>query len=708
MKKSIHEAESLDALLLQLIEEEDKRKEELLLVINKLHYQKAYELLGDMSVDKLSEADSSIRVAPLKKAGITNIRQVLDASHRQLLLISGIGEQGAANIKAAADGFLESMAKTAYIHINADRPSEADIELVHMLFRYLNQREISREADKIYKAEHEGIVAAINGLSCRNYIKWIFTSSDNKYKVQEAFTSLLSILAGGLGDKVYRLQGLSTDLMNYGTDTSWQGFMRSSAAYYAVLETIDQSFSPAPLSGSFPARLADEIMKEEPDLSMLNVTLRPYQDFGCKYILHQKRVLLGDEMGLGKTIQAIAAISSLAAGLERGHFLVVCPASVLINWEREIRKHSELKSIMIHGSQKYPAAEEWVASGGVAVTNYESVDEILEKTPRDFYIDMLVADEAHYVKNPEAKRTIYLKKICGYAERILFMTGTPLENNVAEFCNLLEILQPEIAAKARQNSFMNDIPQFREMLSPAYLRRNREDVLKELPELNDKAEWCEMTDEDRLAYQQALQGGAFMTLRRVAYLQDDPLTSSKIRRLLEICEQARADHRKIIVFSYYLDTLDKVMRALGDICLPMINGSISPMRRQEIVDKFNEAEDGAVLPDQIQAGGTGLNIQAASIVIFCEPQIKPSLEQQALSRAYRMGQVRSVFVHHLLCENTIDDEILSLLEEKETIFDNYADQSAMGHENMKLENNRLISEIIERERQKYLPAPLTD
>ena len=118
--------------------------------------------------------------------------------------------------------------------------------------------------------------------------------------------------------------------------------------------------------------------------------------------------------------------------------------------------------------------------------------------------------------------------------------------------------------------------------------------------------------------------------------------------MLELIEDAKSDGRKIIVFSFFLNTISRVCELLGEACTPPINGSVSPQRRQEIIDQFNAAPAGTVLPAQIQAGGTGLNIQAASVVILCEPQFKPSIENQAISRAYRLGQARNVLVYRLL------------------------------------------------------------
>ena len=152
-------------------------------------------------------------------------------------------------------------------------------------------------------------------------------------------------------------------------------------------------------------------------------------------------------------------------------------------------------------------------------------------------------------------------------------------------------------------------------------------------------------------------------------------------------------------FSFFRQTIRQVKELLGDKALEPITGSVSAARRQEIVDEFTAAGDGTVLICQVQAGGTGLNIQAASVIIFCEPQIKPSIENQAVSRAYRMGQLRSVMVHRLLCDNTVDERILELLREKQDVFDSFAEESTVGSEYLRAEKS-ITAAIIEMEKER--------
>ena len=228
----------------------------------------------------------------------------------------------------------------------------------------------------------------------------------------------------------------------------------------------------------------------------------------------------------------------------------------------------------------------------------------------------------------------------------------------------IRILKPSIANEIKNIAFMSSAPQFREKIAPVYYRRKRNDVLTELPDLIETREWCTMNKTEEFVYENAILYGTYPEARRLSWNVDDLRYSSKAQRLKELIMEAESEGRKVIVFSFFLETIRKISEFLGECCSIPITGSISSTKRQEIIDEFDNAPAGKVLLAQILAGGTGLNIQSASVVIICEPQFKPSIENQAISRAYRMGQSRNVLVYRLLCENTIDEKITNLLEKK--------------------------------------------
>ena len=362
----------------------------------------------------------------------------------------------------------------------------------------------------------------------------------------------------------------------------------------------------------------------------------------------------------------------------------------------------ELKNLSVNDFAGF--TDSWIRDGGAAVVNYESLSKIVGAIEQKLRLDMLVIDEAHYIKNPEAKRTQLIHSLDDESDRILMMTGTPLENKVEEMCELIGFVRPDMVKEIRENAGMRHVPAFREMPAPVYLRRQREMVLEELPPLTMEEEWCEMTPQDFEAYSEQVRDGVFMGMRRISFLQKDLKSSSKALRLTELCSQAMEEERKVIVFSYFRETIRKVKAFLGDIVLGTITGSTPVEERQLLIDRFTDVPGGAVLICQVQAGGTGLNIQAAGTVIFCEPQIKPSLTWQALSRVYRMGQVQNVLVYHLLCENTVDEAVMGILARKEAEFELFAQESAIADAADGIADKEWIRKLVEEERRKYLPV----
>ena len=223
----------------------------------------------------------------------------------------------------------------------------------------------------------------------------------------------------------------------------------------------------------------------------------------------------------------------------------------------------------------------------------------------------------------------------------------------------------------------------------------------------EKEQWCTLNNAEYSAYREAVMSENFMAIRQVSWNVDDIKDSTKAMRLVELCDKAREEGRKVIIFSFFRETLRKVSELLSDRCMEVITGEVSPQRRQEIVDEFGKAEAGAVLISQVQAGGTGINIQCASVIIFCEPQIKPSIENQAISRAYRMGQVRDVLVYRLLSDETIDERMLEILSTKQEAFDSFADKSVVGEEALELDEiktkeSQWITNMVKAEKEKLL------
>ncbi len=681
--------------LYTVIDAPKKYAEDIKNAADELIAQEVLNILRDIPIEELNRDRGGLRIKNLRNAGYNSIADVSTTNVYSLASINGISQDAAHTIKRIAQDFTNKARKDTRIRLSVDSKNAKNTELVSSIFRYKAIMPLSDKADNllhVYKHKIQYLTADLEPST--GTLKWFFTSSTNKQKAEEAYAELIDLLNKEYGSQASEITDKARNVEKSEANDAWEDFKQRSIEYFTTLENV----YPGILDNSdevygLPEDLAREIQDECFFPDGLLCTLRRYQEWGVKYTLHQERVLLGDEMGLGKTVQAIATMVSLK-NTGATHFVVVCPASVITNWCREIRKHSKLTVTKVHGPGRKYALNAWVRTGGVAVTTYETTGYF--KLEDDFKFTMLVVDEAHYIKNPNAARSKNVKRISEHADRMLFMTGTALENKVDEMIALIDILRPEIASSVRSRAFMATAPQFRERVAPVYYRRKREQVLTELPELIENNEWCTMTPQEEEIYEKTVLSKNFMAIRRVSWNVDDLKYSSKAKRLLEIVEDAKDDDRKVIVFSYFLDTIEAVCELLSPICMNPINGALTPQRRQEIIDEFDNAPSGTVLPAQIQSGGTGLNIQSASVVVICEPQYKPSIENQAISRAYRMGQARNVLVYRLLCEDSVDERMLTILEKKQAEFDAFADKSVAAKESIELDD-KSFGDIIKEE-----------
>ena len=714
VKELIGGLQKMDEFLRNMFPQTEQLREKAAALCTLRQKEQAAVQLQQIDVDELRSSRAGIRTGLLKSAGYRTLYDLYQAGDDRLYALNGVGEKQVRAIRMITDEFLLQLSGRERIRLSNDPSSVSNAELVCALARYRLSQLVCHDAQELCSEVHQFLSETIEHVRIRSRIHWLFSRSETKEETVQACEALQRFSESADYSRADRFAHLYLEAVGIDEAGAFSDFEKNSASYYALMEDICGGGVPEEtVYGSIPARLAAEISRTETDLGAFRGDLRKYQQFGVKYVLHQKKVLLGDEMGLGKTIQAIAVMAHLYRQSSENRFLVVCPASVMINWCREIAKFSEIRAVLLHGPRLQEGFETWKAEGGAAVTNYESLRHITDQIDRKMVLALLVIDEAHYIKNPQALRTKYIHRMKEEAEHILLMTGTPLENRVDEMCELISLVRPDLVGEIRTHAGMRRAAAFREMLSPVYLRRQADQVLDELPDLIVKEEWCAPTPADEADYAKEVQAGNFMTMRRVSFLQEDPGTSSKAMRLLELCLQAAADGKKTVVFSYFRETLQKVRYLLegmgespagGPGVVGEINGSTPAMERQALIDRFGDAPDGSILLLQIQAGGTGVNIQTASVVIFCEPQIKPSLEKQAIARVYRMGQLKNVLVFHLLCTDTVDEAIRGILEEKEKEFALYADESVMADAEAGLADREWIRSVVESERRKYLPA----
>ena len=233
----------------------------------------------------------------------------------------------------------------------------------------------------------------------------------------------------------------------------------------------------------------------------------------------------------------------------------------------------------------------WQEEKGVLLTTYEQTSHL---DIENLTINALIVDEAHYVKNPDAKRSKSVYQLASLSEYVLFMSGTPLENRLEEMKQLIAVLQPDIAELLSNELHLLHPTEFKKTVAAVYLRRNRKDVLKELPELEIIPQWMDFGEKEELAYKQAVYAGKIMLMRRAAWLGGTPKTSPKLQKLLDICEEAYENGHKVLVFSFFRDVIRTVESHLEGRTFEPITGDVPNHRRQDIIDEFTNAKGGSV------------------------------------------------------------------------------------------------------------------
>ena len=662
--------------------------------------------LDAISVARLQDVtEGRLRLGNVERSGLRTVGSVLEAGPYRLRQIPGVGQRTVDQMLAAARRLSEAAYETVAVHIDVDRPEPGVTALVMALHVLVEAGPDARRAVDRAGALAERLDPLLaDARPAAGRVRMLLAGREKRARALAAVAGIRELV-----DEAERagLPGLfaqaSVDLLRGpGTDlAAWTDFELRSAEYYSLLaEVSGRQPDKAAAEGFLPDEIAERVRDQRLDDTHRRVSLRGYQTFGARFALAQRKVILGDEMGLGKTIQAIAVLAHLAAE-GQSHFMVVCPAGVLVNWTREIEARSALRPTVLHGPDRHEAFADWKERGGVGVTTFDALRGFA--VPRRGRIGLLVVDEAHSVKNPQAQRSQAVARWVKRCERALFMTGTPMENRVLEFRNLVHMLDRGVAESLGERDALAGSVAFRKAVAPVYLRRNQEDVLTELPSLQHIDEWEELSASDEEAYRDAVGAGNFMAMRRAAYLR--PEKSAKLERLREIVREAGENGQKTVVFSNFKDVLAVVRASLGSEAdgvpvLGPLTGSVPPARRQQVVDDFAAVPGAAVLLAQIQAAGVGLNLQAASVVVLCEPQIKPTIEQQAVARAHRMGQVRPVRVHRLLATGGVDERLVKMLERKARLFDAYARRSAVAEatpDAIDVSDSELARRIVEEE-----------
>jgi SNF2 family DNA or RNA helicase len=461
--------------------------------------------------------------------------------------------------------------------------------------------------------------------------------------------------------------------------------------------------------------------------------LRPYQRTGADFLTWacstMGGALLADDMGLGKTIQSIATITALRGRTEqRKPSLVVCPTSVVRNWARECGRFAPgLRVGVIERGDSRSDVLTRVADFDVVVINYALARIDVEKLAAHEWL-LVIIDEAQAIKNAASQVAKALKRI--RADHRIALTGTPIENRVGDLVSIMEFVAKGYLGSAAKYKPAQGPPTaldrqrlqlLRARLRPVLLRRLKSEVLQELPDRIEEQIDCALEGRQRTLYLAELKRArmllsaskennlagtdriqllaALTRLRQLCchpqLLGHEDVTSAKVESLLELLETLLAEGHKVLVFSQFVRFLNIVRTELESLNIPhwMLTGETT--NRQQLVDEFQAAADPGVLHLSLKAGGTGLNLTAASHVVLLDPWWNPAVEAQAIDRSHRIGQTKTVVAFRLIMRETIEDRILELQEQKREIFRSIVEEEAFDRTLSKEDFAYLFAEIEE-------------
>lgn len=424
----------------------------------------------------------------------------------------------------------------------------------------------------------------------------------------------------------------------------------------------------------------------------LNGILRPYQVTGYNWLRflyeHKLGACLADDMGLGKTLQTITFLQSIYDKIER--VLIVCPVTILLNWEKEIQKFSKMDMHIYHGgSREFPHDKK------IILTSYGVMKKESEAVFANINFDILVLDEVQHLKNVRSLGAFSARKI--NADFRVCLTGTPVENDLSEFYNILDLSIPGIwgdlqFVRAVSNTKTRGIA--RRTASPFILRRTKSQVLHDLPPKIENNVYLELSEEENKFYQQNIVSirsriqnsttsakygeilRGLLQLRQNCLWQNRSgdnnvkhMDSTKIEFLMETLETILAEDQQAIIFSQFTTYLDIIQHYFREKHwkFSRIDGSQSINKRQEQVDQFQSGKTPIFLIS-LKAGGVGLNLTAASYVFIMDPWWNPAVESQAIDRAHRIGQKNTLTVYRPIIKGSVEEKVLKLQEEKKQLF----------------------------------------
>ena len=450
----------------------------------------------------------------------------------------------------------------------------------------------------------------------------------------------------------------------------------------------------------------------------LNANLYPYQKAGVAWMQHTLRsrggLVLADEMGLGKTLQLIATLLAFNLGSPiRG--LIVCPTSLLVNWQREIHRFAPNVTVLIHTGPRRAGIAAQLSDVDLILTTYDTVvqDELLLKS---MPWNWIICDEAQAVKNPHSKRRRALSNLRG--QYLIPVTGTPVETSLSDLWSLLDLAIEGVLGSLDEfeETYQDDIEsasRLSQYVDALILRRRVSDVAKDLPERFDIEVPVELSAKDAALYEEVRkdalaefeQSGALVASTRlelmvahpwileheaesdfwqmVTYdrlISDGGALNAKLQRTQELLEEAFVCGNKVLLFARF-NRVFPIVKALTSreqkLYLNQINGETEAVRRQEIVDEFTEHTGPALLVLNPKAAAAGLNITAATVVIHFTQYWNPALDMQASARAHRRGQERPVTIYRIYFVNTLEEVMLERAAQRREMGDAILDPHAL-------------------------------
>lgn len=436
--------------------------------------------------------------------------------------------------------------------------------------------------------------------------------------------------------------------------------------------------------------------------------LRPFQRFGVEWLAGRRVGILADDMGLGKTAQALVAVAKLIREGSIVGAVVVCPKSLVANWETESARWAPGLTVVRVAAGRRDADGIWrtiIGRAHIILTNYEH----LRSAPEAFVsssLELLIADEAHRLRRSQAKLVKVFRRI--QAKRIWALTGTPIERHEEDLATLLSLLEP---ARFAPKSTAGEAGSLRSRAQPFLLRRLKKDVLAELPTIIDTTEVLELTTKQRDAYLAACTEGAgrgadnvlarITLMRSICDVDSRTGASSKLDRIVELLEAVRKAGEKAVIFSYLLPPLahlaERLRRLRPSIRSVSLTGQMDPAERETALRSFKHDKKVVALLCSSRVGGEGLTLTEANHVVFVNEWWNPSANVQARDRVVRIGQNRIVHVHRFRCRNTIEDVLDQILERKADMFAGIVDALARGTELTESDSRELLQLVLKQQ-----------